>query len=201
MEEEKSMRRRLLLTVAALLSAAGTAFADMGTPGFSRVPHDFVFDVDSEVPGYRFWLVSARGVEPLDLAPGRPALVDSASRLGSHRVAWLVAAPVGLVEGMGEAAFQEAHGNGKLPPGVSQSEKIDFLGSVPFFDSHERLVDHFRVEFSPGQPIQLVFLGRDAGSPRVRTAWAVAGVFALVAIVWAGWRALRPRSAKKQSLT
>jgi hypothetical protein len=193
------MRRRLFLTVAALLSAAGTTFADMGTPGFSRVPHDFVFEVESEVPGYRFWLVSARGVEPLDLAPGRPVRVDAESRLGSHRVAWLVAAPVGLVEGMGETAFQEAHGNGKLPPGVSQSEKIDFLGSVPFFDSHERLVDHFRVEFSPGQPIQLVFLGRDAGNRCVRAAWAAAGLFAFAAVVCGVFWLLR-KSAKKQPL-
>lgn len=132
------MRRQMLLTVALTLSVAGTVFADMGPlPGFSRVPRDLVLEVESEFPGYRFWLVSHSRVEPLDLA---------------H----VAAAPVGMVEGMGEGKFHEAFLAGKLPPGVFRSDEIiDFSARVSFYDSRERVIDRYGVEFEPGQPVRL----------------------------------------------
>lgn len=151
------MRRQMLLTVALTLSATGTASADMGPPpGFSRVPRDLVLEVESEFPGYRFWLVLHSRVEPLDLAPDRSFRVGGEGRGGSHRLAHIVAAPVGMVEGMGEGKFHEAFLAGKLPPGVFRSDEIiDFSARVPFYDSRERVIDRYGVEFEPGQPVRL----------------------------------------------
>lgn len=121
----------MLLTVALTLSVAGTASADMRPPpGFSRVPRDLVLEVESEFPGYRFWLVSHSRVEPLDLAPDRSFRVEG--HVESHRLAHVVAAPVGMVEDMGEENFQEAFLAGKLPPGEFRSDEIiDFSARVP----------------------------------------------------------------------
>jgi hypothetical protein len=185
------MRSQLLLAVTLALSFSATARADMGTPGFSRVPHDFIFEVEAESPGYRFWLVSDRGVEPLDLAPGRPVRVDGAERTGSHRIAYVVAAQIGVIEGMGEEDFRKAFEQSHFPPGVNQSGHIDFLGQVPFYDSRERVVDRYRVEFSPGQPVRLVWLEQNEGSARVKAEWAAAGILAAVGFTWAGWWTLR----------
>jgi hypothetical protein len=192
--------RQLVLTVALALSISGTAFADMGPPpGYSRVPHDFVFEVESEVPGYRFWLVSPRGAEPLDLAPGRPCRVDGEGRTGSHRIAYVVAAPAGLIESLKATPAEQEFWSGKLPQSVLPSDPIDFYARVPFYDSRERVIDRYRVEFAPGQPVRLVWLGRNEGSPWVKRAWAAAGLFASGA-VGCGVLWLRRKWARRKSL-
>ncbi len=159
------------------------------TPGFSRVPHDFVFETDA--PGYRFWLVSRRGLEPLDLVPGHPFRVDGAGRDGSHRPGQVIAAPVGLADRLGEAELTGAVDASKRPPGVLVSEPFDFYGSVPFFDSRSRVVDRYRVEVGPENRIRLVRLEHNAGSAWVKVAWAVAGICLVVGTFWAGWWTLR----------
>jgi hypothetical protein len=194
------MRRQPFLTVAFLLSVSGTAVADMGPPpGYSRVPRDLVLEVESEFPGYRFWLVSPRGAEPLDLAPGRPLRVDGGGRDGSHRIAYVIAAPVGLIESLKVTPAEQDFWSGKLPPSVLWSEKLDFYARAPFYDSRERVIDRYRVEFAPGQPVRLMWLGQNESSPWVKGAWAAAGLFAFAAVVRAAIWLLR-KSAKKQPL-
>lgn len=180
------MRLRLLVAIACLVALPGAAVADMVTPGFSRVPHDYVFEIEGDVTGYRFWLVSDRGVELLDLAPGRSVLVNGEGRHGSHRIAQVVAAPVALVEQVGEAKLIDAHWKHELPPGVIRSDSFDFYGSVPFWDSRSRVIDRYRVEFVPGQSLRMVWLERNTGSWWLKGAWIAAGVFTVVAVVWAG---------------
>jgi hypothetical protein len=46
------MGRHLIASLAAALLLARPAAADMGTPGFARVPHDYVIEVASDFPGY-----------------------------------------------------------------------------------------------------------------------------------------------------
>ena len=186
------MRLRPILILVLLASFPGSAFADMSFPGFSRVPHDFVFEVEANSPGYRFWLVSPRGVEPLDLAPGRPFRVDGEGRHGERP--WAPRSsprPIELVNEMGEAKFAEMVLANKLTPGVIRSEPIDFHGSVPFYDSRERVIDRYRVEVVPGQRISLVWLGQNAGSGWIKIAWAAAGIFFAGTTVWAGWWVFR----------
>jgi hypothetical protein len=163
------------------------------------VPHDFVFEIESEAPGYRFWLLSPRGLEPLDLAPGRPVRVDGEGRTGSHRIATVIAAPAGLIESLKVTPVEQEFWSGKLPPSVLQSDQIDFYARVPFFDSRERVIDRYRVEFAPGQPIRLVFLGQNESNPWLKRAWVVAGLFAFAAVVCGALWLLR-KTAKRQPL-
>lgn len=191
------MRRPGFASLVLAVSLPNAALADMGTPGFSRVPHDYVIEVESTFPGYRFWLISPRGLEPLDLAPGRPLIVNGEGRLGSHRNARVIAAPVGLIEGIGEEQFQkldEKRWSAEADPRLSQvheSGPIDFYGSVPFFDSRERVIDRYRLEFVPGQHVRLVWLEQNAGSRWVKRAWLAAGILVPVAVLWGFWWAVR----------
>lgn len=182
------MRLRFPLTTVLMLTLPGVAFADMGTPGFSFVPRDFIFEVEQEYPGYRFWLVSAEGIEPLDFAPGRPFRVDGEVKLQQvgTRPAYVFAAPVGVIEEMGAEKVHEAWLAGKLPPRVLQSQWIFFRDSVPFFDTRERVIDRYRVEFEPGKEVRLVLLERNTGNPWVKRAWAAAGILAAASVGLAG---------------
>lgn len=188
---------RQFAVLACLTVSAGAARADMGTPGVSRVPHDFVIEVESGFPGYRFWLVSPHGIEPLDLARGRPFRIDGEGRTGSHRIAYIVAAPIALVEETGKDKFEAAlwprkfDADGRLPPTVIWSESIDFLGQVPFYDTRERVIDRCRLEFVPGQHVRLVWLEENSGSTAVKRAWLAAGVLVPVAVLSGGWWAVR----------
>jgi hypothetical protein len=183
---------RPILVLALSLSLPAAATADMGPlfPVFSRVPHDFVFEVEADSPGYRFWLMSDRGVEPLNLAPGQPFRVDGSGRERSQMYVWVVAAPVGLVEGVGEAKFAEALTRGQSPQGVRQSDYLHFYGFVPYWDSRSRVIDRYRVELSPSA-VQLVWLEQNAGSVWVKRMWAVGGILCAVAALWGGWWILR----------
>ncbi len=185
------MRWRLFAVLASFAALPEAAFADMGIPGQTRIPHDFVFEVEADFPGYQFWLVSPRGTEPLDLAPGRPFRVDGEGRHGSHRVAWVVVTPVGLAEEMGKAEFEKLASMHKLPSEVFTSESIDFLGSVPFYDTRERVIDRYRLEFVPGQHVRLVWLEQNKGSAWPQFACFGTGVLVPIATVWGGWWAIR----------
>lgn len=189
--------------VAALLPA--TATADMGAPGFHRIPHDIVIEIESDASGYQFWLVSARGLEPLDLVPGRPLVINGEDRTGAYRIAWIVAAPAGLIEKLGEDGFRKAREArwadkpNPLTPDVLESEEMDFLGSVPFYDSRERVIDRYRLEFVPKKELRLVWLEQNAGSKRVKVAWAVVGVLMPIAVLGGFWWVVRRawRASKK----
>jgi hypothetical protein len=181
---------RPTLALALSISLPTVATADMGMPGFSRIPHDFVFEIEADHPDYRFWFVSNRGIEPLELAPGRPVRVDGEGLRGGHQSTWVVAAPVGLVEGMGEVKFAEAVRKGQLPPGVRRSESLHFYEEVPFFDSRSILIDRYRVESWPGS-VRLVWLEREAGSDWIPAIWALVGILCAVAALWGGWWVLR----------
>jgi hypothetical protein len=185
------MRIHPILALVVVASFPGSALADMGPfPGFSSVPHDFVFEVETDSPDYRCWLVSPRGAELLDLAAGRPVRVDGAGRTGSHRIAYVIAVPLALVEELGEANFAKVAMRSELPPSVKRSEHVDFYGSVAFFDSRSRVVDRYRVEITEAH-VRLVWLEQNAGSDWVKAEWAAAGIFLLVAALWIGWWVLR----------
>lgn len=180
------MRLRWVVVLALSISHSGAALADAVSPGRSRVPHDLVIEIDSDVPGYHFWLVSRRGAETLDLAPGRPFLVSGGGRNGSHREAYIVAAPAELVEGIGM---------NELPPGAFRSEQIDFGTSVPFYDSRERVVTRYRLDFVPGQRVELIQTDENTGSKWIKRVWAATGVLVSFAVVggglWVGRRMVR----------
>jgi hypothetical protein len=181
------MRSMLALTLA--ISLPGVATADVGVPGFSRVPRDIVFEVKAEAPGYRFWFVSNRGIEPLELVPGRPVRVDGKPLMGNSQGGWIVAAPVGLVEGMGEAEFAKAVRRWELPPGVSRSELLAFDEEVPFWDPRSIVIDRCRVKLEP-VIVRLVWLDRNA-SGWVRATWAIGGLLFAFATLWGGWWIIR----------
>jgi hypothetical protein len=178
------MQARLLLTLVFVLSLPSAVFADMGP--LPLAAHDFVFEMETDVPGYCFWFVNVDRVEPLDLTPGRHAYVYGGDRA---RFAFIVAAPVGLMEEMGTVNFLQAHRDHKLPPSVSQSSSIDLYDDAPFLGTATR-VDRYRVEFQPGQPIRLVEVPE---SPWVGGAKVVGGVLLASAITWGGYRILRRR--------
>ncbi|QJW94449.1 hypothetical protein FTUN_1969 [Frigoriglobus tundricola] len=141
------MRRRWIVVLALSTFHSGAVLADGASPDRSPVPHDLVIEIDSDFPAYRFWLVSQRGVEPLDPAPGRPLLVSGDGRNGSHRIANIVAAP---------AELGDEIGLNHLPSGAVRSAEIDFRKYVPFYDSRERVVVRYRLDFVPGRHVRLI---------------------------------------------
>jgi hypothetical protein len=186
------MRSWLAAALATVLIPA-VATADVVSPGFSRVPHHLVIEVEGDHPGYQFWLVSPRGAEPLELAPGRPCRVDGTGRDGSHRMGYVVAVPTDTVKRLQAAGLAEAAASGKFPPEVLRSEWIDFYGAVPFYDSRREVIDTYRLELTPGERVSLVWLRQNSGHWWVKASWASAGVFAVVGVVWGGYRLLRRR--------
>jgi hypothetical protein len=183
--------------LAVLLLLPLSARADVPSPGHFRVPHDFVIEVEQDYPNHRFWLVMPRDVQALSLAPGRPFRIDGSRRGGLRYRALIIAAPPGFVEGMDERKVFAAVTADNPPAGVLRSQRIDFGGWAPFFDSRDRLVDHYRLELNSDE-VRLVWLGQNEGSVWVKVAWAVAGLSASVALVLAGlfavrrlWRAVR----------
>jgi hypothetical protein len=183
--------RACLTGMLALLLLPQLARADMGPfPGFSRVPRHLDIEIGSEYPGYQFWLVSGRGVEPLELVPGKPYRIDGRDRTGSHRVAWVVAASTDMAEQLQATGQWQKAAIGELP-GALSSERIDFLASVPFYDSRREVVDTYRLELVPGERVSLVWVGQNAGARRVKVSWALAGAFAALGLMWVGYRLLR----------
>lgn len=195
------MNRTLAIAVLLLLPAA--ARADMGAPGFSPVPRDYVIEVDTDYHNYRFFLLSPRGLEPLALAPGRPCRIDGSGRQGSHRNASILAIPVERAEKFAEEVKSHPEKYGRYseqnPPGTLHSETIDFHALIPFYDTRDRIVRRYRLELDPpARSVELVFLGENEGSAWVKVAWAVAGIAAAVGLVGLGlwllrriWRAMR----------
>lgn len=183
------MRSSLSLLV--LLALPPLASADVSSPGYSRVPHHFVIEVQSAYPGYRFWLVSRRGAEPLELAPGRPCRIDGADRNGSHRLGRVVAAPAETADRVTAKELAEAVSSGKRLPGALCAEELDFHGAVPFYDSRDEIIDRYQLELVPGERLRLVLLERSAGARWVKASWLLSGLFAAVGAVWLGYRLLR----------
>lgn len=167
------------------------AVADMVTPGFSSVPRHLVLEAENTPPGYQFWLVSRRGVEPLAIAPGHSCQIDGTGRGGSYRLAYVVAVPNAVAEQLPAAGLAEVVLSGKLPPGVLRSESIDFSQAVPFYDSRRAVIDTYRLELVPGERVSLVWVGQNAGSVWVKLSWALAGLFAVAGLVWGGYRLFR----------
>ncbi|MBA4063300.1 MAG: hypothetical protein C0501_06230 [Isosphaera sp.] len=193
------MRVRTGAVIAGLLLAPAPGRADVGFPGLARVANDKVIEVAGDTAGYRFWLVSPRGPEPLDLAPGRPARVDGRGRDGSHRQAFVLAVPVGAAGQPGSVAW-DAVLAGKVPPGVLQSGPLDFSAAVPVLDPRGRITDHYRLEFVPGERVELVWLGVSTTDRLMSVAWWAVGVGVAGLVVWGGLRlACRGRRAPAET--
>jgi hypothetical protein len=185
------MRLRTGAVIAGLLLVPAAARADVGFPGLARVANDKVIEVAEAHPGYRFWLVSPRGAEPLDLGSGLPCRVDGYGRDGSHRLAYVVAAPVGSAAWDRPEGLWDALLAGKLPADVQRSGPIDFYASVPVLDPRRRVTDHYRLEFVPGERVELVWLGLSKTDRLAGYAWWAAGVGVAGLVVWAGLRLIR----------
>jgi hypothetical protein len=183
--------RRWAVVVVLLTPSAGVAFMP---PGYRAVDRDLVIETDRDFPGYRFWLASEKGIEPLEVTPARPCHIDGHGRYGSHRDAFVIAAPVGVVERhvqtLGARGLWDEISGGRVPPGILRSELIDFGNALPFYDSRERVIDRYRLELEPGR-LTLVWLSQNQGDPLVKAAWVATGVIAaavLVGGVWWVWR-------------
>jgi hypothetical protein len=167
--------------------------ADVGPPpGFSRVPRHLLIEVDREYSDYRFWLVSVRGSEPLELTPGKPCRIDGQGRTGSHRSAYVVAVRADVAQhwrppGPWEGIPYDPSGR------ILHSKEIDFDGSVPFYDSRREIIDTYRLELVPDQQVSLVCVGQNEGSRWVKTSWAAAGLFVAAGVVWVGYQPFRRR--------
>jgi hypothetical protein len=175
----------------ALLLLPQFARADWVTPGFTVVPHHLIIEVGSDHSGYRFWLISERGPEPLELAPGKPCRIDGRDRTGVYRDASIIAVPTNLAEWVRVNGLWSRRIASEPPTGVLVSERIDFNASVPFYDSREEVVDTYRLELVPGERVELVWLGQNEGSRRVKAFWAAGGVFAVLGLVGTGYLLLR----------
>jgi len=181
-----------------LLAAPAVVRADVVSPGRSRVPCDIIIEVETDYSGYRFWLVSSLGAEPLEIRPDRPCRVTGAGRGGIARLGYVVAAPAERFEELATAirkAWSEP-----LPPGLLRSEAIDFYASVPFYDSRKLVIDTYRLEFVPGQALHLVWRG-DNSDPRSTIAVAIAGICTAIAIAWLGIRLARRLRGKTVATT
>ena len=187
------MRSRWLSVVPVLLLFAQPSRADVVGRGFTRVPRHLIIEAGGDYSAYRFWLVSERGVEPLEISPGKPCRIDGRDREGSYRLAWVVAVPI------------DGNGNAQAPPvwdlawpgprltltrGL-RSEEIDFAGSVPFYDSRREIIDTYRLELLPGEQVRLVWLAQNVGSWWFKASWVFAGVCLTVGWLWLSYRLLR----------
>ena len=126
----------------------------MGLPRGLRGCH-VIIETESEHVGYRFWLISRRGGEPLEFAPGKPYRIDGRPVvMGAIELGWVGAAPVDVADpdADGRAVGETRGTSGELPPGVLRSEELDFSEAVPFYDTRQEVVDTYRLELVQGEP-------------------------------------------------
>jgi len=74
---------------------------------------------------------------------------------------------------------------------VLRSDSIDFRAYVPFYDSRDRVIDHYRVEVNSGQSLRLVWLGQNEGSRWLKGMWIVAGLSLSASIIAGGFWIVR----------
>jgi hypothetical protein len=174
-----------------LLSITHSARADMLTPGYTSVPHHFLFEAAGDYSQYRFFWTWNDKLEPMDIALGKPYRVDGTGLY----VAYIIAVPAELAEGKTKAQLLELAK--ARSPSILSSEVFDFRGAIPIYDSRKELVSTYRLTVMPGDGVQLEFLGQVPEPWASKVPRFVAGLFLSLAFVWAGFRLisrLRKRS-------
>ncbi len=175
--------------VCAFLLTPGAARAADAPLGFKRVPRHLTLEVGEEGAGYRFWLVSPAGVEPLDLAPGHPCRIEDHARGGVGWPVWVVAATPGSAAAVTSAGGWRELAHEPLPPGVRRSEAIEATAQVPVLELRRELSERKRVFVGP-DGIAVVRVAQE-GTGALVAIYIATGVG--VSLVVAGVRVLRRR--------
>jgi len=178
-----------LFALLVLLSLTHSARADMIAPGYSSVPHHFIFEAAGDYSEYRFFWTWSNAVEPMDIQLGKPFHVDGTNMY----MAYIVAIPAKMAEGKSKAQLLE------LVRLARSSELVDFRGSVPFYDSRRELVSTYLLTFVPGEGIKLDLLSRNEERWWSKACRFAAGIFLCIAIAWAGFRWIRRRRKRPEA--